>query len=342
MGDSPPADGLSPVTAACPRCLPMLPTQPLWLDDQGRCPACGQLWPQLLVRGRAIPVLVPDAHHGQWMADQVAELLQNPALLHSWADGEDPTLAALANGLLTYAQAHYGRWAAVELPHPDLSWLREWLPGDLPQGNVLVLGSGPGGELAALAGEPALQGRQLLLADSNLAAIAWGQWLAEDGAVALPWRSSATRVAWTEVALPPAEQQQLAAAQWVCADALHPPWPAGRAALVISLALLDTVSDPIALVQQVEALLAPGGAWLLASPWCWQNRVTPQGRQLERFVDGEEMAAGLVELMTGRVIPGLGSALRLERHASDVPWLLQMHPRFLANYSLQVMLLRRT
>ncbi len=329
------------MTAACPLCLPALPLDPPSLDASGQCPACHQIWPALQTGGLAIPVLLPDAAQGEVMAAQVAQLLHDPSLLHQWADGEDPTLVALANGLLTYAQAHYGQWTEAGLPHPDLSWLGGWLPEDLPSGSALVLGCGPGGELAALAGHRALQGRQVVLADSNLAALAWGQWLAQDGALALPWRSSATRIAWSQAALPAAEHQQMAAAQWVCADALHPPWPAGSAAVVISLALLDTVSDPIALVQQVEALLAPGGVWLVASPWCWQNRVTPLPRQLERFVEGADLVGGLQALLTGQEIEGLGAGLRLERHADNVPWALQMHPRFQANYALQVMLLRR-
>ena len=339
--DSPPAGGLAAMAVACPRCLPGLALTPPWLDDAGNCPVCQQLWPLLQVGGRTLPVLVPDPMQGLVMAEHVKALIENPGLLHTWADGDDATKNALAHGLLTYCQAHFGQWTSSPLPHPDLSWLRGWLPLDLPAGQVLILGGGPGGELAALAADPALEGREICLSDSNLATLAWGQWLAQDGALALPWRTSATRIGWAETVLPAAAHRQLAAAQWVCADALHPPWPAGSAAAVVSLALIDTVSDPIALIEQVEALLAPGGVWLLASPWCWQNWVTPLARQLERFVEGDDLDSGLAMLLTGQGIAGLGSGFQLERYADHVPWTLQMHPRFQANYSLQVMLLRR-
>lgn len=268
--------------------------------------------------------------------------MENPKRLQSWVDGDDPLLAALASGLITYAQAHFGRFTPEELPHPDLSWLRGWLPADLPAGRVVILGCGPGGELAALAGDPALRNREIVLSDSNLAALAWGQRLAAEGSLALPWRRSATRLAWTHVQLPAEVQRLMAAAHWVCADALHPVWPAGEAAVVVTMALIDTVVDPIALIQQVEALLAPGGVWLVASPWCWQNRVTPVARQLERFVESDALEDGLAALMTGEVIEGLGSSFQLERREDAVAWHLQMHPRFVANYALQVMLLRRT
>lgn len=326
----------------CPLCLPLHAAGAQLIGAPLHCRICGENWPALDGIGQPIEVLVPDAAQGEALVRCVSELMQNPQRLQSWVDGDDPLRAALASGLLTYAQAHYGRFAPEELPHPDLGWLRGWLPADLPAGRVVVLGSGPGGELAALAGDPALRDREIALSDSNLAALAWGQRLAAEGSLALPWRISATRLAWTQVRLPAEAQRLMAQAHWVCADALHPVWPAGEAAVVVTMALIDTVVDPIALIQQVEALLAPGGVWLVASPWCWQNRVTPVARQLERFVENGALEDGLAALLTGAVIEGLGSSLRLERREDSVPWRLQMHPRFVANYALQVMLLRRT
>lgn len=325
----------------CPLCQPRSAERALLGGDPLQCGACGQRWPQLAGTAAPLPVLLPDADQGAEMAARVGELMDNPQHLQRWADSDDPQLSALASGLLTYAQAHFGAWTAEALPHPDLRWLRGWLPQDLPAGPVVILGGGPGGELAALAGDPALRGRSVYLSDSNLAALAWGQRLATEGSLALPYRASATRLAWSQVHLPAEVHAQLAAATWVCTDALHPVWPAGQVAAVVTMSLIDTVVDPIALVQQVEALLAPGGVWLMASPWCWQNRVTPPARQLERFVAAADLADGLAALLSGGVVPGLGSGLRVERQRDGVPWRLQMHPRFEANYALQVVLFRR-
>lgn len=329
----------------CPHCAPLRYPQACPLQRQSvtlQCPLCARSWPLLDVPGGPLAVLVPDPTAALQMAACVRSILDNPRLIDHALDAQDDLQRALAGGLLHYAQAHYGRYCAPPLPAADLTWLHGWLPQSLPAGDVAVLGCGPGGEWLPLRAELAVADRTVWLCDANLAALAWGQWLANAGRLALPWRASATRVAWTEAALDDAAQTALRGVQWLCADALQPPWQAARMAAVVTIGLLDSVSDPLALIQQVEALLVPGGVWLLATPWNWQEHVTPRNRQLERFVSDVDLPHGYAKLLTGQTIPGLGGQLRILRRDPDVAWRLPGHGRFSLDYRLDVYLLEKT
>ncbi len=310
------------------------------LSAEWSCPACAAKFVAFGVGAAEIPVVNGDAAFSDRLATEVATLFADPRHLLGWLEGDDELRHSLAGGLTTYAQAHFGEFAEPALPGAELSWLQGWLPADLPAGDVALLGCGPGGELLALAKaiEP---GRTVWLADANLAALVWGRLLAELGAVPLPYRASATRLGWATARLSESQRNILQRAHWLCCDALRPPWPAGSMAAVVSVGLVDSVADPIALIQQVEGLLAPGGVWLLAAPWNWQAAVTPPNRQLERFIPGDDLDAGLADLLTGAVIPGLGAALHVERRAPRIPWRLPVHGRMTVEYELDVLLLRK-
>ncbi|MBM4344332.1 MAG: class I SAM-dependent methyltransferase [Deltaproteobacteria bacterium] len=303
-----------------------------------QCTTCGRQWPVLAAGTDFIAVLVPDPDAAARMVALVSAMLRDPGLLAAWADSEEALESALAGGLLTYAQAHFGAHASPPLPSADLGWLARAWTDELPQGDVAVLGCATAGEAWALRQAPALRDRALWLVDANLAALAWGQMLFDNGSVVLPYRRSATLIAWRTAQLPgPAPN-----VRWLCADALFPPFAPASLAAVVTVNLLDSVADPLALVQQVEALLAPGGAWIVASPWNWQARVTPVGRQLERHVAADDLEEGMVELLTGRTLAGLGTALAVQWRADDVPWRLQVHPRYAAEYRLQVLRIRKS
>jgi SAM-dependent methyltransferase len=101
--------------------------------------------------------------------------------------------------------------------------------------------------------------------------------------------------------------------QRVLGDALDPPFPAGCCERVVSLNLLDSVADPDLLLSQMHALLQPGGRLVLASPFSWQDALTPprQQRSPEAVLAWLEAA---------------GYSVQVEEH----DWPLQ-HPRFVAN-----------
>ncbi len=323
-------------TLFCPPCAGEGVTAPLSVSLQ--CGACGRQWPVLAGGTDFIAVLLPDPDAAARMVGLVSAMLRDPGQLATWLDSGDALEAAMAGGLLTYAQAHFGGCAVPPLPAADLGWLLRAWTDDLPAGPIGLLGCATGGEAWAMRHVAAMRDRTVWLVDANLAALAWGQMLFDNGSVVLPHRTSATRIDWRTTQLPEAAPN----VRWLCADALFPPFAAGSLSAVVTLNLLDSISDPFALVQQVEALLAPGGVWILASPWNWQTSVTPPKRQLERHIPGEDVDQGLVDLVTGRTLAGLGDGLQVEWRADDVPWRLQVHPRFAAHYRLQVVRLRKS
>jgi len=83
----------------------------------------------------------------------------------------------------------------------------------------------------------------------------------------------------------------------VCADALDPPFLAQSFDLVYLGAALDSVRAPLLLLGQADALLAPGGLLVAATPFAWSDAVTPVAERL----DGP---AELVAALRGDV-PGL-------------------------------------
>ena len=318
----------------CPNCSAAAHRQPL--DTGLKCPHCGKRWPVLAHGTDFIPVLLPDVAAAERMAALCNAMLAKPDTLGRWVDGEDALELALAGGLLTYAQAHFGAYCAPPLQQPDFGWLAHALPQSLPEGPVAILGAGPGGEAWALRDAPILSGRQTWVVDANLAALAWGQMLFDNGSVVLPYRSSATRIDFATATLPDRAPE----VRWLCADALFPPFAAGSLAVVVTVGLLDSVADPFALIQQVEALLQRDGVWIMASPYNWQNRITPAKLQCERHF-GEALPDGMVALLSGRKISGIGADLQPEWRDDDIVWRLQVHPRYTAEYRMQAIRLRK-
>ena len=68
--------------------------------------------------------------------------------------------------------------------------------------------------------------------------------------------------------------------QRLLADALDPPFNADSFGTILLVNLLDSCRDPGLLIQQADALLRPGGRVLLASPFAYDDAITPPDRQL--------------------------------------------------------------
>ena len=66
----------------------------------------------------------------------------------------------------------------------------------------------------------------------------------------------------------------------IIADILRPPFSAGSADAILALNILDSVRDPFLLLQQLDALLRPGGILLLSCAFAWADHVTPPEQQL--------------------------------------------------------------
>jgi len=127
-------------------------------------------------------------------------------------------------------------------------------------------------------------------------------------------------------------------------NALDPPLYAEVADVVLAVNLLDTVSDPLTLMGQIDAILKPGGLLILTTPLSWNEDITDPERALGGGVDERwallGTAAGLVELLSGRmpVLPYLRYDILAQ---SDVPWSLREHARSVTTYDVHVLVARK-
>lgn len=328
----------------CPRCRRQEGER--WLafhvdEVDLRCQGCGVSYPRLAhPTGADIPVLLPDPYghdDALWAAAAILEALADPQALEELL--RDPRAHQPLEVLLSYAPAHMGAHAHPPVAAPSLTWLQPWLGSltELPRGPVLLLGAAACGEVLALPFED----RQVVALDANPAPLAWAAAIAA-GLDLLPLRRSASQLEVRPLPLPQAQRQALGRATLLCADALDPPFEAESFAVIVCMNLADSVPAPDLLLGQCEALLRPSGALLVASPWAWRDDITPPDRRLDNGFDpkrdhGEQMAC----LLTGALVPGFLSQMRLQRRADGIAWPLRVHDRFTALYALEAFLLRK-
>jgi len=110
----------------------------------------------------------------------------------------------------------------------------------------------------------------------------------------------------------------------VLADALNPPFLARSFELVLALNLLDSCRDPGLMLQQALALVAPGGRLALASPFHWQESVTPRSLWLRPEQVEDFLRAQSVELTRGEAEWSLSLGPRSEIRHRCVTWLVRL------------------
>jgi SAM-dependent methyltransferase len=65
------------------------------------------------------------------------------------------------------------------------------------------------------------------------------------------------------------------------ADIVDPPFAAEAFGCIVLANVVDSCREPWILLQQVDALLRPGGRLLLACPFAWDDGITPPAKQLD-------------------------------------------------------------
>ena len=313
------------------------------IDADLRCSACGVQYPSTaaVTGAAALPLLSPDPYGHADAQEAVATIMARLADLGAlYHDPEQSQLRPWIDALLTWAPAHFGAFVEPALPAPDPGPLCQWLGAldDLPEGPVLVLGAAACGEVCALP----LDGRAVVAVDANPLLLAWASAVAAGGRT-LPFRRTASQFRTGEMALPDWASARLEAATLLCADALNPPFAAESFAAIVCLNLADSVSDPEVLLHQCQALLAPAGALLLASPWHWSDAITPAEARLDRNFDPSgDHAWQMASLLTGALVPGFMAQMRLQHSEEALVWDLRMHERMTARYRVQALLLRKS
>lgn len=323
---------MSTVELVCPHCRGAGPGHTL--DAALRCPGCGAQHTSVRVDdGPRVAVLLdPDqAATGLAATERILERLDaGPLGLAEPPTAEDaPYLAALA----TFGGAHYGRWAVPPLPTPSLDWVEIALAHAqaLPDGPVLILGAATVGEALALPPH-----REVVALDGSVPLLGFASGLAARDQW-LPVQTTPGRHAARRIALPEPERERLVRVRLVAADAREPPLRPAAFALVLALNLLDSITHPRELLLQARALLAPGGALLLSSPFNWSDDVTAPARRLDADLPphGDHDAAIVARLAA------LWPDLVLRWSDRDVPWPLRIHDRLRCEFRLHAMLWQR-
>jgi uncharacterized protein YbaR (Trm112 family)/SAM-dependent methyltransferase len=313
------------------------------------CAGCGSRYP--VVDG--VPVVMKDV--AGWVRAQERSLLWRDDLepglegwlRAAWPEHEDPNwkrellatyardLAPLEDGGAPFPAALAQQQAASR------SFLRERQRALIEAAGAdplaVELGAGVGAQALAMA----WLGARVVAVDREFGPLRVLSHLLLEGRVTVPrWRHGGTDFVSKELELPtgvlPGRVLPIAA------DATDPPFRGGVAGLVAAYNLLDNVADPLLLLRQAHALLAPGGALVLSSPYDWSGRVTPialrLGASIRSRAEAEpDPAQALRDLLEGR-LPALapGLTLNIEHEERELPWLLQRHRRswhlFLCHY----------
>lgn len=317
--------------------------------DADRCPLCGTRFPRVDTV-RCVP---PDlaafraaqagalAPAGDPFGPEAAEELCRRAAAATEED-EDSREALFP---APYALAHFPpageAFAGVLRGNAaTIATARRWLerhapPEGAPAACLLEVGCGPGAFLHAAA--PLFPLGALGL-DLRLGVLRLARRLAGRGEAFVPFRAEGRSHVPARVVVPAATRAPAGSIHLLQGDLGAPPLEAESFPALAAFSLLDTVPDPILALGQMDALLAPGGLLLLATPWSWDARVTPP----EAWWSGPGASSGgtLRAALAGRhpALPHLAYELLEE---ADLPWTLPGHARLAHRFSLDAVLARK-
>lgn len=341
-------EALRPV---CPRCRGEGEAAPVELGPVAKrtsdeivegilhCPRCRVEFP--VVDG--VPILVGDP--GRFVADNLFHLLARQDLspliesLVGDAAGPGSQFDTIRHHLASYAHSHYGDRADPSDPGgggllAPLQRGLELLGGAAGQGAVLDLGCAVGRASFELA---AASDRLVLGVDVNFSMLRLARALLAGAPVEAPRRRIGVVYDRVRIAggFPGAERVDF----WCC-DALSLPFAPGAFGLAVALNLLDCVGDPRRLLGEIEAMLAPGGGAVLATPYDWSPNATSPlgwiGGHSQRGPVGGAAEPLLRALLTPGAHPQSLSRLRLAAEDADVPWRVRLHDRSTVEYRLHV------
>ena len=206
-------------------------------------------------------------------------------------------------------------------------WVDAHAPlGGQAGGRFLDAGCGPGGLLLALAPRFGVA----VGLDVRLSVLRLARHLAETGRARVPFRVEGRTFEPVRI------EARTALVTLVQGDVAWPPFVAESFGVVSALSLVDTVQDPLYVLGQLDALVAPGGLLVVASPYQWEPGATPPAAW---WSDG-----GAATLR--RALAGAHPALPHVRYevvddATDLAWTLPGTRRMSFRYHLDAVAARK-
>lgn len=127
-------------------------------------------------------------------------------------------------------------------------------------------------------------------------------------------------------------------------NAMDPPLRPAVADVVLAVNILDSVSHPLVLLSQIDAILKVGGLLVLTSPFAWRDTITSPDEALGGGTHPPFVELGSAEalrrLLEGRLEVSLPFSYEFLR-GEDVHWTLRDHARATTHYDVHVLVARK-
>lgn len=209
-----------------------------------------------------------------------------------------------------------------------------------PEGLSLDLGCAAGGTTFTLAEKmPGL----VLGVDLNLSLLRVAARVLREGRVVYPMRQGGVVYERREISVMPQGGDRV---DFWCCDALCLPFSAETFGVVSALNVLDCVSSPLKLLQEVELFLVSDGVLAVCCPYDWSPAATP----VEGWLGGHSQRGGqqgdsaqiLEAILTPDALPASLERLKMMVSRPNVPWSVRVHSRSYAEYRVHLVLAGKT
>ena len=273
------------------------------------CPKCRAEYP--IIEG--VPCILRDVVG--WLQQEVSACpfsLALPGSFSKLVPGKQPRTPEAERAFVSaFADFHYG-----DADENRSYWKTVIGLTDETKGPVLDLGCSVG-RLAFESGTASLS----VGLDLRLSVLVLAERFRRQSRVAYERRLAADKFESVET-----EYRASANVLFIAGDALDPPFRMESFDRVSALNLLDNVNAPLILLGQMDALLRPGGAIILGSPYEWREDITPKAEWFE--TRGGDSASVLKSLLTGVLMPEMGLRYSIESEHSHLSWTIRNHARY--------------